>query len=178
MPVEDTVTDIVTPRLRLRPLSPETVRAIVEGHRLSGWADDYPDTGDLEIARMLHGSAGLRPELAAWGHRQVIESASGTVIGGVGYFGPPTNGAVEIGYGIVPSRQGHGYATEAVRAMLRFAWASPAVKEVLAGTAEDNRASQRVLDKTGFGYLGRDGDELRYHIIRPPEPSDAEALKA
>lgn len=165
MPVDD----IATPRLCLRPLSPETVQAIVDARRLPGWADDYPDTGDVEIARMLHGSAWLRPEIAVWGHRQVIESASGLAIGGVGYFGPPARGSVEIGYGIVPSRQGRGYATEAVRAMLRFAWTCPAVKEVLAGTSEDNHASRRVLEKTGFGYLGRDGDELRYHVLRPPE---------
>ncbi len=77
---------------------------------------------------------------------------------------------MEVGYGIVPSRQGRGYATEALRAMLAMAWADPRVTAVVAGTDPGNAASQRVLGKAGFrriaGRIAAAG-EFRYALTRP-----------
>src|SRR6202021_1753542 len=52
------------------------------------------------------GPSGAEPGDEAWGHRQVVERASGLVVGGIGFFGPPLDAEVEIGYGIGPSREG------------------------------------------------------------------------
>lgn len=158
---------ILSKRLLLRPLTAESAQAIVDGKREPDWADDYPDTGDLEIARYVAGSPALSPEAIDFGIRQVVEIGSGLVVGGIGFFGPPDSGWVEIGYGVVPSRQRRGYASEALAAMLAHAWSFPSVKEVRAGTTDDNPASQGVLTKAGFEYTGKDGDELRYSLIRP-----------
>jgi RimJ/RimL family protein N-acetyltransferase len=93
------------------------------------------------------------------------------VVGGIGFFGPPRESEeVEVGYGIVPSRQGRGYATEAVQAMLAMAWADPRVTAVVAGTDPGNLASQRVLGKAGFRQIAADG-ELRYRLSRPASSS-------
>lgn len=158
---------IVSKRLLLRPLTAASAQAIVDGRREPDWAADYPDSGDLEIARMVAGSPALSPAAVDFGIRQVVETETGLVVGGIGFFGPPENGWVEIGYGIVPSRQRRGYASEALAAMLAHAWSFHDVKEVRAGTTEDNPASQRVLAKAGFEYAGKDGDELRYSLVRP-----------
>ena len=96
----------------------------------------------------------------------MVERASGLVVGGIGFFGPPLGGEAEIGYGIVPSRQGRGYATEAVQAMLAMAWADSRVRIVVAGTDPGNAASQRVLEKAGFRQISA-GDEFRYQLTRP-----------
>ena len=96
----------------------------------------------------------------------MVERASGLVVGGIGFFGPPHDGEVEIGYGIVPSRQGRGYATEALRAMITRAWADPRVRAVVAGTDPGNVASQRVLGKAGFRQIAATG-EFRYQLVRP-----------
>jgi GNAT superfamily N-acetyltransferase len=180
-------------RLILRPLPRDAIRAITAGHRLDDWADDYPGDGDIMIAGLLQhadqvsvgkagaGGAGLGRAgtgqagegLAlgdaadgAWGHRQVVERASGLVVGGIGFFGPPRGGEVEIGYGIVPSRQGRGYATEALQAMIVMAWADSRVAIVVAGTDPGNVASQRVLGKAGFRRIAAAG-EFRYQLTRP-----------
>ncbi len=160
-------------RLVLRPVPWDAVRAITEGRRLAGWADDYPAQGDVVIAGLLFraGPAAWPGANQAWGHRQVVERHTGLVVGGAGFAGPPgARGEVELGYGIVPSRQGRGYATEAVAAMLAVAWADPVVEAVVASTAGGNLASQRVLAKAGFrlvgGASGPDG-ELRYRLPRP-----------
>ena len=168
---------LVSARLILRPLPWGAVRAITAGVRLGDWADDYPADGDVVIAGLLQGAheapggpgagrAGGDAADEAWGHRQVVERASGLVVGGIGFFGPPLGGEAEIGYGIVPSRQGRGYATEAVQAMLAMAWADSRVRIVVAGTDPGNAASQRVLEKAGFRQISA-GDEFRYQLTRP-----------
>lgn len=183
---------LVSDRLILRPLPWDAVLAITAGDRLDDWADDYPSDGDVVIAGLLHGAeqavgpgaagqqaaagqgaaeqaagwAGADPAGEAWGHRQVVERASGLVVGGIGFFGPPLGGEVEIGYGIVPSRQGRGYATEALQAMSAMAWADPRVRTVVAGTDPGNAASQRVLGKAGFRLTSASA-EFRYGLTRP-----------
>jgi [ribosomal protein S5]-alanine N-acetyltransferase len=162
---------LTSQRLVLRPLRWDAVEAIIEGRRLADWAPDYPAGGDVVIARVLHRGGQPRADGPAgpWCHRQVVERTSDLVVGGIGFFGPPDDGTVEIGYGIVPSRQGRGYATEAVTEMLSLAWSDPHVAAVSAETDADNVASQRVLEKAGFDRLPS-GEELRF-IARRPSPS-------
>ena len=50
--------------------------------------------------------------------------------------------------------------------MLAMAWADPRVTAVVAGTDPGNAASQRVLEKAGFGRMAGDG-EFRYRLRRP-----------
>jgi GNAT superfamily N-acetyltransferase len=146
-----------TSRLVLLLFRWEEVIAIVERRRLGAWASDYPAEGDVVIAGILHRAGppdGTGPA-ETWSHRQIRERESGLVVGGIGYFGPPRSGEVEIGYGIVPSHQGRGYATEAVRAMTSWAKTDATVTTVVAGTDPDNPASQRVLEKVGFRCVER-----------------------
>ena len=71
-----------------------------------------------------------------------------------------------MGYGIVPSRQGRGYATEAVRMMAALAWRDPAVTAVTARTESGNVASRRVLEKAGFRQVGA-AEEISYRLPAP-----------
>jgi RimJ/RimL family protein N-acetyltransferase len=170
---------LVSERLIVRPVPWDAVLAITAGGRLDDWAADYPGDGDVVIARLLRDvgqdvAAGMTdPADQAWGHRQVVERSSGLVVGGIGFFGPPREGGeVEIGYGIVPSRQGRGYATEALRAMIEMAWADARVRAMVAGTDPGNAASQRVLEKAGFRRVAVPG-EFRYRLSRPALGSGA-----
>jgi RimJ/RimL family protein N-acetyltransferase len=153
------VPDLITERLVLRPLTAEHLRAVLDGDRLAHWADDFPDGGDTVIAGML---AKKPPEGLPYGQRQVIERETGLAVGGIGLFWPPNDGAVEFGYGIVPSRQGRGYATEAARALVQFALTLPEVTEVFADVEAANAASVRVLEKAGLQRRSANGDTMRY----------------
>jgi RimJ/RimL family protein N-acetyltransferase len=196
LPPARTTSTLVSARLMLRPVPWDAVLAITAGDRLDDWAADYPSEGDVMIAGLLQGAGqaagqavgqaaeqvaaqgagqaaeqGARqpagePADQAWGHRQVVERASGLVVGGIGFFGPPLGGEAEIGYGIVPSRQGRGYATEALLAMIAMAWGDARVRTVVAGTDPGNAASQRVLEKAGFRRVSTAG-EFRYRLTRP-----------
>jgi [ribosomal protein S5]-alanine N-acetyltransferase len=83
------------------------------------------------------------------------------VIGMCGFTGPPDeNGSVELAYGIAPSYQSKGYATEAAAALVGFASADPRVRIIRAHTLPEKNASTRVLEKCGFRKTGE---------IRDPE---------
>jgi RimJ/RimL family protein N-acetyltransferase len=166
--------DLTTARLTLRPWSPHEVATVLaDDGRLAHWAEDFPSEGDRAIAEFIIGNheAGLAP----YGQRQIIERDSdsdsdgdggGHVVGSIGLFWPPTDGFVEFGYGIVPSRRGRGYATEAARATVALAFTSPDVHTVHAGAELTNPASIRVLEKAGLTHWNDDGRIARLGVAR------------
>jgi [ribosomal protein S5]-alanine N-acetyltransferase len=153
---------VSTRRLRLPLLGGGDVAALTGGRRLGGWAHDFPAQGDVDIARVLARNRMPSWRDAVFGPRLVVEEATGMAVGTAGFFGPPRDGVVEIGYGIVPSRRRRGYASEAVRVLLRLAGAQPGVTEAVAHAEADNLASIRVLEKSGLTYQGREGVLVRY----------------
>jgi RimJ/RimL family protein N-acetyltransferase len=52
------------------------------------------------------------------------------------------------------SAWGKGFATEAAKACLLSAFTEHRLKKVLAFATDNNRASQRVMEKIGMDYLG------------------------
>jgi [ribosomal protein S5]-alanine N-acetyltransferase len=81
----------------------------------------------------------------------IVHKIDNLVIGMCGFNTPPdSDGVVEIGYGIAPSYQGKGYASEAARALVDFATRDVRVKTLRAHTLAQKNASTRVLEKCGF----------------------------
>jgi RimJ/RimL family protein N-acetyltransferase len=154
---------IETDRLQLFPYAPEHLLAMIDGvarfEELSGLraAEGLrdlmvsPDVSPDWLARLRTISA---PDPWVLGFA-IIERESGLVIGTAGFKGPPNGeGMVEIGYGIVPAREGRGYATEAAAAIVNFALTDGRVHLVRAHTMPTANASTKVLGKCGFGYVG------------------------
>ena len=78
----------------------------------------------------------------------VIDRDRQCVIGSAGFKGPPdSSGVVEIAYGITPTSQGRGYATEAAKALVEFAFGNTEVLLVRAHTLPVANASTHVLLK-------------------------------
>ena len=68
---------------------------------------------------------------------------------------PNAAGETEIGYGIDPAAQGHGYMTEAVRGLAEWAFTRPECRAITARQVRpDNLASQHVLSNNGFRQTG------------------------
>lgn len=91
------------------------------------------------------------------------------VIGYGGFKGKPTSdGIVEIGYSILPEFQNLGYGTEAIKALVSWAFAHPEVRQIIAETLPELKASQRVLEKSHFTYVGQGSEEgiIRYQLSR------------
>jgi RimJ/RimL family protein N-acetyltransferase len=140
------VPDLRTTRLQLRALSAEEARAIRSGETLPDhpFAAGYPlpDTFDGLGLFLGHGDERFGFSL--------IVRADGLVIGEIGFVGPPREGAVTIGYAIVPSARRQGYATEAISALSAWALGEPEVREVRAQTVPENQPSIRALLRAGF----------------------------
>ncbi|MDD1784278.1 GNAT family N-acetyltransferase [Enterovibrio sp. ZSDZ35] len=75
----------------------------------------------------------------------------------------------EIGYRVCEKEIGKGIATNAVMALLEICRSELTVDYVLAKTTPQNIASQKVLERTGFLYTGKEKNSTtlnhRYHDL-------------
>ena len=149
-----------TKRLKIYAASKEQMEAWI--------AAETDDIMKLAYTEMLTGAL-THPEQWAWYAIWMIEAKDGTHIGDLCFKGLNDDGSVEIGYGISEEHQGRGYATEAVCAMVDWAFTQPGVACVTAETEEANFASQRVLKKAGFVPTGETGEEGLLFIRRKRE---------
>lgn len=91
-----------------------------------------------------------------WSPRSIVVAR--LIVGMIGFKSPPdSNGSVEIGYGIVPSQQGQGFATQAVDLLVKEGFLKAEIQMIVAYTVPINSASGRVLDKNQFM---RDGSKI------------------
>ena len=81
------------------------------------------------------------------------------LVGNGGFTGDPDDlGVVEIGYEIAPEHQNRGFATEAARAMIGYAFAHEEVRAVVAHTLAETNASNAVLRKAGMSLVAEVDD--------------------
>jgi RimJ/RimL family protein N-acetyltransferase len=90
-----------------------------------------------------------------WGWWAVEVAATGEFVGMAGLDpvdeGLPFHG-VEIGWRLSRPAWGHGYATEAARAVLAFGFDTLGLREILAVTAVGNERSQAVMRRLGMSH--------------------------
>lgn len=97
-----------------------------------------------------------------WGTWLMIEPVTKIMVGDAGFKGrPDALGRVEVGYGMAPGERGKGYATEAVSALVDWAF-EHGVHVVMAECLEHNAPSVRVLEKTGFRRTGRVEEMIKW----------------
>ena len=163
---DSAMTGVRTSRLQLHAIDVEEGERIVA--RRPGptdvWADDFPFEGDVGAVAGLLRVTAERGDQRPFGFYRITSLADGKAVGGIGFKGQPDDGCVEIGYGLAPSARGHGYAAEAVVALLAIA-ADRGVSRVIADTTLDNIASQRTLIRAGFRLVGTDGEFHHYEAL-------------
>ncbi len=69
-------------------------------------------------------------------------------------FDAPFAPCVEIGWRLIPEAWGHGYATEAASACLKYALCELNLPEVYSFTALPNMRSSRVMERAGMEKVG------------------------
>jgi len=148
--------EIVSDRLRLPLVTAAEAADMRAGRRHPAWHPSYPQPDDLDAASMVR-------EGSPWGPRHIV--FEGLAVGGIGLFGPPEDGEVEVGYGLVEEARGRGLATEALRALL--AETDRAGVRVRAGVEPTNARSLRMLASCGFTDLRGTDDEGRLVFARP-----------
>jgi RimJ/RimL family protein N-acetyltransferase len=89
----------------------------------------------------------------AEGEIAFLITREGVVLGACG-MGMSEREAPDLGYWLGVPFWGHGYATEAVRAVIDHAFADLGYEALGAGARVTNPASRRVLEKCGFQWTG------------------------
>ncbi|MDK0520129.1 GNAT family N-acetyltransferase [Streptomyces sp. ML-6] len=160
------MSDLVTARLVLHPMTVDEAERVVAGESDDGarWAPGYPTDGDVFAARRFLDTCANTGDPRPFGNYEIRRREDDRAVGGVGFHGPmDENGSVTIGYGLVPSARGRGYASEALRELLLFARAH-GVTCVKGDADHDNTASQHVMTAAGMRPAGED-ERVRYFEI-------------
>jgi ribosomal-protein-alanine N-acetyltransferase len=166
--------ELVTERLILRAPRDDDAEAIFARY-----------ASDAEVTRMLgwprHRTIDDTREFLAFAARQWDERAGfvylvtaredGRLLGSTGLALEDRHMAM-TGYVLAKDAWGHGFATEALRAMVALARGAPEIWRLYAYCHVANAASERVLGKGGFVREGT----LRRHTVFPnfesPDPQD------
>jgi len=158
MRFDDDPRPILTERLRLRrseAADADTIsayRSDPEVHRYQGWERTDPEGVREEIVEMGE----RRPGEPGWVQYSVDELDSGRLVGDVGLSpADDEHGVIKIGYTMAPSAQGRGYATEAVRALVAYAFDVLEADVVRAFASAENIPSIRVAEKAGLVLVER-----------------------
>ena len=141
------------PPVRAVPATPELIdaerrdpaelAAALGAELPADWPPEFHDPNALRYSR----EALSEPRSAGWWLHYFV--AGPALVGVGGFKGPPDDGAVEVGYSIVPSAQRRGYATAAVRELITSGRERGATR-VRAETLPTLSPSIRVLEKLGF----------------------------
>lgn len=94
----------------------------------------------------------------------VIERSTGALVGSVGYTveaGLAGGKRVGLGYFYRKESWGRGYATEAARAVVAFAFTQDTVVKIETGCLKENAASERVMRNVG---MKKEGELVRHQI--------------
>jgi RimJ/RimL family protein N-acetyltransferase len=165
---------IDTARLRLRrprPADEADMIALDRDPDVMRWVGSPPGVKTLvettERARQRiaaeHGPMGF------W----VLETRADGRVCGLGALIPmPDGDDVELAYRLARNAWGHGYATEAGAALVRYAFATLALPRVVAVMYPDNVGSQRVLEKLGFrrdGMIDYRGAHVVHFVLQAPD---------
>ncbi|HEX8274321.1 MAG TPA: GNAT family protein [Longimicrobiaceae bacterium] len=171
---------IETARLRLRRFAEADLPAFVayrndpEVARWQSWDGCTAEEGRA----FLDAQAGLRPGTpGAWSQLAVELKATGELLGDCAlHVGGDDPRLGEIGYTLARAAQGRGYGTEAVRALLGYAFGTLGLHRVSATTDCENAASVALLERVGMRreahfrrhvwFKGRWSDEYVYALLR------------
>jgi len=142
-----------TERLLLRPFAPSDEETLFQlwndaDVRRFLW-DDLPVVRETVREQIAQSQEDFRER----GYGLFLISATGapgSILGATGLFRLPEADWVDLVYALRPEAWGKGLATEAARAVLRFAFEVAGLEEVLAGTDLGNTASMRVIERLGM----------------------------
>lgn len=170
--------ELRTPRTRLRAWRDSDMAALVAMNADAEVMRHFPATLDasqsLELAERIKDHF-AREGFGLW----VLEIPDVMEFAGfVGLlrvsFSAPFTPAVEIGWRLVRTAWGHGYASEAAQAALGYAFNMEQLEEVVSFTVPDNHRSQAVMQRIGMHCDRSDdfdhprlppGDPLQRHVL-------------
>ncbi len=148
----------------MRTLLLDDTSGPIQGYRRAvGW----PGPELLEALPVFINDLQDDPSSFGWHAWMVVERDGLLIIGDVGFKGPPDEERVaEIGFSIVPSKRGSGYAAEAVASLVKYALSRHGPIRSIAECSPDNLGSIRTLKTCGFHRSGAMGENILFRKDR------------
>lgn len=123
-----------------------------------------PFTEEKAVAYLEQQSTLDPGEAGAWMSFAVELPQEGRMIGEVGIFLPPQpRSKGDVGWSFHPDYHGCGYATEAARVLLAYAFEVQELHRVTAGCDTRNAASVRLMERLG---MRREGHHLQSTLLQ------------
>jgi len=149
---------LITSRLVLIPATVQVIQAVLDDqHELAGALEgvkvprDWPGNSDALAALPVHLGAMRRdPAQLPWRFRLVVRRSDRLVLGSIDLKGPPRDGTVEIGWGLIEAARRQGYAREAAEAVVQWLSTRAEVERVTAAVAPSNLPSIRIAEALGM----------------------------
>ncbi|MBT3154411.1 GNAT family N-acetyltransferase [Streptomyces sp. CHD11] len=153
-------------RLTMEGVTPATAAGLsLAGDGGYEWVGGSAADGTREGAGMMvkqYGEGVFHPE---WGMYVLVRREDDRAVGAMGFHTvPDADGRVEIGYDLVVGARGHGYATEALRALSAWALEQDGVRTVAAVVGHGNVPSQKVVARAGFTRVCEDVRQISYEL--------------
>jgi RimJ/RimL family protein N-acetyltransferase len=143
-----------TSRLRARAFGPDDVpafaayRADPDVARYQSWSDFTIADAEALVGSMQDDEPGVPGE---WFQIALEAKADGILVGDVAFHVDADEPRqAEIGFTLAPEQQGRGYGTEAVTAMLDWAFPTFGLHRVIAVTDALNTSAAALLERVGF----------------------------
>ena len=150
---------ITTERLILREFGADDWRAVLDYQRDPLYLRYYPweNRDETAVRNFVDMFRDWQSEIPRRRFQlAIVHRESGGLIGNCGLRRKPENEwEADVGYELSPRYWGHGYATEAARAMVDFGFREVGLQRVSSWCIADNLASARVLERLGFRREGR-----------------------
>jgi len=164
---------IHTERLDLIPMTLPFLRASLENDRPLAErilnVDIPPDWPEAQyILAMRIEQLEAAPWLLPWLLRAMVLRSTQTMIGytgfhtapGADYLEPFSPGSVEFGFAVFPMYQRQGYAREAARGLMNWAYKNHDVDSFVLTVRPDNIPSQSLAAQLGFTRVGAHDDDV------------------
>jgi ribosomal-protein-alanine N-acetyltransferase len=95
----------------------------------------------------------------------IIKKETLEIIGDLGFKGFNYNESnIDIGYGIIKEERRKGYAEEAVKEIIQWAFSNEMVKEITANCLKENTSSINLLTKFNFIELRTENGMIYWHL--------------
>lgn len=146
--------EIETEKLRLRQWKDSDYKAFAKMNSDKDVMKHFPNILTQNQSNELADKCRFLISIQGWGFWAVEEKSTKEFIGFVGLNKPgydlPFNPCVEIGWRLDKKYWGKGYATQAAKAVLNFAFEELKLEEVYAFTSVLNKKSYLVMERIGM----------------------------
>jgi ribosomal-protein-alanine N-acetyltransferase len=151
------IESLVTERLILKPFTIQICRnllnndfsdlEILKFKKGKGW----PDIDVLETLPKIINNLSEVDSPTGYESWMIVKKDTLEIIGDLGFKGfNKEKETIDLGYGVIKEERRKGYAEEAVRALVKWAFLNERVKEITANCLTENSSSINLLSKFNF----------------------------